>query len=388
MAERRRIAVVTGTRADYGLLRPLLRRLAGLPAVELQLIATAMHLAPEFGLTIRHIEADGFLVTRRVEMLLASDTPAAIAKSIGLGTIGFADALTDLAPDLLVLLGDRFEVLAAAQAALPARIPVAHLHGGEATEGAMDEAIRHAVSKLAHLHFTATEVYRQRVIQLGEDPTRVFNSGATAVDNVRDIAHLPRATVEQRLAFALTAPLFLVTYHPATLGTRPPAAALAELLAALDDFPQARIVLTKANADTGGRAINRLLADYQAARPQRTALFDALGTELYLNTVRYADVVIGNSSSGLIEVPALGTPTVNIGERQGGRVRPPSVIDAAEDTVAIAAAIHRALSPAHRALTTRLQHPYGDGHAAERIAAVLADYPLQGLANKRFFNLA
>jgi UDP-hydrolysing UDP-N-acetyl-D-glucosamine 2-epimerase len=382
---KRKVMVLTGTRAEYGLLRPLLSLLRADPRIDLSLVATGMHLAPEFGLTWKRIEEDGFRVDRKVEMLLSSDTPAGISKSMGLAQIGYADALEQLAPDLLVLLGDRFEILPAAAAAAVARVPVAHIHGGERSEGAVDELIRHAVTKLSHLHFTSTEEYRARVVQMGEDPARVFNVGALGVDNILSLMPTPRAELERELGFAFGPRVLLVTYHPATLEAADAAAQFQALLGALDGLdPALRFVFTKANADAGGRAINAAAEAYCAARPGRAALFASLGQQRYLSLMGMAEAVVGNSSSGIIEAPSLRVPTVNIGTRQQGRVRAASVIDCATDRDSIASALSTALSPAFRSSLAGIPNPYGDGKAAPRIAESLAGADLGSLAVKSF----
>lgn len=385
---KRKICVVTGTRAEYGLLYWLLREIEADDALDLQLAVTGMHLSPEFGLTVRDIEADGFAVAERVEMLLSSDTPVGIAKAIGLGVIGFADAFARLRPDLLVVLGDRFEILAAAQAALVARIPIAHLHGGETTEGAFDEAIRHSITKMAHLHFVAAEPYRHRVIQLGEYPERVFNVGSSGLDHVRRTHRLDRGEVEDFLGLALEPPTFVITYHPATLSDRSATEALDELFGALRHFPEAQFVFTKSNADTGGRAINHAIDAFVQSHPDRARAFAAMGLPRYLSTLALADVVVGNSSSGLTEAPAVGVPTVNIGDRQKGRLRAASVIDCGGAEAEIAAAIERALSPEFRDGIEGQALLYGVGDASTAICRVLRETPLGSeLLQKRFHDL-
>lgn len=381
----RRICVVTGTRADYGLLNPLMKAIAGDARLELQVLATGMHLSTEFGLTYREIEEDGIRIDAKVEMLLASDTPVGIAKSIGLGVIGIAEALDRLKPQVVVVLGDRFEALAAAQAALVARIPVAHIHGGESSEGAYDESIRHAITKISQWHFVAASPYRSRVIQLGESPDRVYEFGAPGLDRLRDIEWLGRDALEASLGLRLGTPLFAVTYHPATLGDVEPVAALDELLAALDGFPQATIVFTYPNADTGGRALIVRLRAWIEANGGRAAGFASLGQRRYLSLMRESDVVLGNSSSALIEAPALHKAAVNVGDRQAGRLRAASVIDAPEERSAIHAAIARALSPEFRAALPRTASPYGSGNASARIKDILRTAPLG--TRKAFFDI-
>lgn len=385
----RRICIVTGTRAEYGLLYWLMHDVRADPNLELQLVVTGMHLSPEFGLTYQAIEADGFTIDERVEMLLSSDTPVGIAKSIGLGLIGFADVFDRLRPDIVVLLGDRFEILAAAQAALVAKIPIAHIHGGETTEGAVDEAIRHSITKMAHIHFVAAEPYRRRVVQLGEDPERVINTGSPGLDHIFRSRRLSREQVEEVIGFSLDALLFVITYHPATLSDRLIADELDQLFRALLHFPSASFVFTKSNADAGGREINRAIDAFAQAHPKRARTFTALGLPRYLSTLSVADVVIGNSSSGLTEAPALNVPTVNIGDRQKGRLRAASVLDCEPVESEIVYAIRTALSDSFRKRCTGQDLPYGVGNASAAILAVLRGTPLgRSLVQKRFYDIA
>ncbi len=375
----RRIAAFTGTRAEYGLLAGLLRRLKDDPAIDLRLIVGAMHLAPEFGETWRAIEADGFTIDARVEMLLASDTPVGTAKSLGLGTLGLADALDRLNPDLLLLLGDRFEALAAAQTALILRIPIAHIHGGEISEGAFDDAIRHAISKMATWHFPAAEPFRQRLIRMGTPPDRVFTTGAPGLDGLVDgLVDGPRPPLSALGDIGLPPgqPFALATWHPATAADEDPVAGLTALLDALDARPDLAVLFTYPNADAGGRAIIAALAPWAQARAPRAVAVPSLGHARYRAALAHAALVIGNSSSGLIEAPAFGLPTVNIGDRQKGRLSAPSVLHCPAETPAILAALDRALSPAHRALSARAESPYGRGRAAEAIHAILRDRPI------------
>lgn len=384
----RKLAVITGSRAEYGLLYWLLQEIQADSELELQLVVTGMHLSPEFGLTYRSIEQDGFRIAAKVEMLLSSDTPIGIAKSMGLGVISFADTLANLKPDIAVVLGDRYEIFAAVQAAMALNIPVAHLHGGETTEGAMDEAIRHSITKMSHVHFVAADAYRQRVIQLGESPERVFNVGGVALDNLKRLNLLNREQFETALDFKLAPLNFLVTYHPVTLSQTSAKASAQALLDALDAFPQANIIFTKANADAGGRIINQLLDEYAAAQPERVYLTTSLGQLKYLSAIQLVDVVIGNSSSGLIEVPALHKPTVNIGERQQGRLKAASVIDCTEDSSAIKQAIDYALSAEFQTQLPNIVSLYGQAGASLKIKEVLKNYNLHDILMKKFYDLA
>jgi UDP-N-acetylglucosamine 2-epimerase (non-hydrolysing)/GDP/UDP-N,N'-diacetylbacillosamine 2-epimerase (hydrolysing) len=384
----RKICVVTGSRAEYGLLYWLLKEIQADPRLQLQLIVTGMHLSPQFGLTVRQIEADGFVPDARVEMLLSSDTPVGIAKSMGLGVIGFAEALDRLRPDILVVLGDRFEIFAAAQAAMVARIPIAHIHGGELTEGLIDEAIRHSLTKMSHLHFVATETYRKRVIQLGESPRHVWNVGAAGVDAVRKMRLLDRDELSAATGFDLTAPYFVVTYHPVTLADEQADRGARALFTALERFPNHNIVVTGANADTGNGAVSREIESFSAAHPGRVFGCISLGQSRYLSALAHADAVLGNSSSGLIEAQVLRVPTVNVGDRQRGRVRAATVIDVGDDEQAIIEGVARALTPDFRAECRDAECPFGDGHSAEKIVKVLGEWPVEGLLIKQFYDMA
>lgn len=382
----RSVCVVTATRAEYGLLYWLLRALQDDPDIALQLVVTGTHLSPAFGMTVDGIESDGFAIAERVPMALQDDSPAGVTRSLGTATLGFADAFARLRPDVLVLLGDRYEMLAAAQAAMIARIPIAHIHGGETTEGAIDESIRHAITKMAHLHFVAAEDFRRRVIQLGEAPERVWVVGAAGLDNIARLPLLDRAALEAELGIAFAQPSFLVTYHPVTLRDEDPAIAMRTLLEVLDEEGRS-IVLTGVNADTGASSIRREAERFAAARPGHVRLVESLGALRYLSVIQQVDAVVGNSSSGLLEAPALGKPTVDIGERQQGRLRAPAVIHCEATPEAIRSAVKRALAPAHRALAARRETPYGTPGAAQRVVDVLRCHPLDDILIKRFHDL-
>jgi UDP-N-acetylglucosamine 2-epimerase (non-hydrolysing) len=381
----RKVAVFTGTRAEYGLLYWLIKGIQASQHLELQLIVSGMHLSPEFGETWKQIEQDGFGIDAKVEMLLSSDTSVGVVKSMGLGTLGFADALDRLKPDVLVVLGDRFEALAIVQAALVMRIPVAHLHGGEITEGAYDDAIRHAISKMSYLHFVSAQAYRRRVIQMGESPDRVFDVGAIGLDHVLRTARMDSAQLSESLSFALKQPFFLVTYHPVTMQGEDPVETFNALLEALDAFPLHQVIFTYPNADNGGRAIIPLLEDYAQRQPERVLAIPSLGFKRYLSVVPLACAVVGNSSSGIIEVPAFGIPTVNIGIRQKGRLAADSVIDCDSTKVDIERALCLALSEPFALACKSTTNPYGQGNASETIIGVLEQF--EGATHKSFYDL-
>lgn len=383
----RKIAVVTGTRAEYGLLKRLIARVHEASDTVLQLLVTGAHLSPEFGMTVREIEADGYPIADRVEMLLSSDSAVGVTKATGLGMIGFADVFARDRPDIVVVLGDRFEILAAASAALFAGIPIAHLHGGETTEGAFDEAVRHSVTKMAALHFTAAEPYRDRVIQLGEGPDRVFNVGGLGIDAIADLQPMPKGQLEADLGLSLDSETLLVTFHPETASGSDPAAQMAELLAALDTRPDTHIVFTLPNADTGGRHLIAMVENYVAGRANAVA-HTSLGQYRYLSALAYVGGVVGNSSSAIIEAPSFGIGTVDIGSRQAGRLRAASVVDCEANRGAISTAIDTILSAEFRARLKSVDNPYGSGGASDAIFEILRSHPLEGLARKRFHDLA
>jgi GDP/UDP-N,N'-diacetylbacillosamine 2-epimerase (hydrolysing) len=382
----RKICVLTGTRADYGLLRWVMAGIAADPALQLQVVATGMHLAAEFGSTWREIERDGFSIDRKLEMLTASDSAVGMAKSMGLGLIGMADVLAELKPDLLLLLGDRFETFAAAAAALPARIPVAHLHGGESTAGAVDEAFRHSITKMSHFHFVATEEYARRVVQLGEDPARVFLVGGLGIDNLRRLQLLRREELQAQLGLRLAARSLLVTFHPATLSPNDAREEMAQLLAALAPLRDTTLVFTLPNADSGGRALAAQVHEFAAAH-DNAHVFASLGQLRYLSLLAQVDAVVGNSSSGLTEAPSLGVPTIDIGERQRGRIAADSVIHCAAQASAISAALERAFSPAFLETARRKRNPYDHGGASDKVVATLRALDLTNVVAKDFHDL-
>jgi UDP-hydrolysing UDP-N-acetyl-D-glucosamine 2-epimerase len=372
----RRIAFFTSTRADYGLLRPLMSEVVSRPQLTLQVIASGTHMSETHGATWQEIAGDGFMIDARVEMSVGADDAESVARSASQVLAGVAAALVRLQPDVLVLLGDRYELLAAAQAAVLTRVPIAHIHGGETTEGAIDDAIRHAVTKLSHWHFAAAEPYAERIRQMGEAPSRVWNVGAPAMDNIAALESVPKETLETFLGLTLRPPTFLVTYHPVTMGADGGLAAMQALLTAIDTC-DGSIVITGANADPGATAIRERLQNFANARPGRVALVESLGARRYLSLMRHVDAVVGNSSSGLLEAPAVGVPTVDIGPRQQGRLRAPSVLHCGESAAEIRQALGIALSPKHRAIAARRESPYGQPGAARRIIDQLSTLDLR-----------
>jgi GDP/UDP-N,N'-diacetylbacillosamine 2-epimerase (hydrolysing) len=382
----RKICVVTGTRAEYGLLRWVMQGIKDDPALELQVVATGMHLSPEFGLTYRQIEQDGFRIDRKVEMLVSSDTSVGISKSMGLGVLGFADALSDLKPDLIILLGDRFEIFSVAVAAMAARIPVAHLHGGEATEGLIDEAIRHSITKLSHLHFVAAEEYRQRVIQLGEQPDRVFLVGGLGIDNIKRLSLLDRKQLELSIDFSFKKKNLLITFHPVTLEKETATDQMAELLSALSDLQDTGLIFTLPNADTDGRKLIEMV-DAFVTNHSNARAYTSLGQLRYLSCIAQVDGVVGNSSSGLIEVPCFKKGTINIGDRQRGRLQASSVINSEPNKLAIRIALQRLYSDEFQMTLKEVRNPYGEGGASEKIVATIKGAKLDGILKKHFYDI-
>jgi GDP/UDP-N,N'-diacetylbacillosamine 2-epimerase (hydrolysing) len=383
---RRNICVVTGTRAEYGLLRWVMQGIQDSEVLDLQLIVTGMHLSPEFGLTVQEIEADGFRIDRKVEMLLSSDTPVGITKSMGLAMIGFADALAELQPDLLLVLGDRYEIFAASASAMIARIAIAHLHGGESTEGVIDEPIRHSITKMAHLHFVAADEYRHRVIQLGEQPEHVFRVGGLGVDNILRLKLLNRDELEAALDFKLAGRNLLITFHPVTLEHSTSGEQMTELLAALAELDNTGLIFTMPNADTDGRILFQQIDAFCAHHPNARA-YTSLGQLRYLSCIQHVDGVVGNSSSGLAEVPSFHKGTINIGDRQRGRLRATSIIDCAADRASISKAIKHLLSPEFQDTLPSVENPYGNGGASTAIVKILEKQSFDNLLKKHFYNL-
>jgi GDP/UDP-N,N'-diacetylbacillosamine 2-epimerase (hydrolysing) len=380
----RKICIVTGTRAEYGLLKGVIRGVEQSSLLELQLIVTGAHLSPDFGLTYREIESDGFRIDTRVEMLLRSDSARGIAKSMSLCLAGTAEAFAELQPDLVVLLGDRYEMLSAASAALISRVPIAHIHGGEASEGAFDEAIRHAITKMSHLHFVAAEEYRRRVVQLGENTERVFLVGGLGVDAIAQLKLLSRAELEESLGFRFGERNLLVTFHPVTLDPLSTRRQMQELLSALDDLTGTNVIFTMPNADNDGRVIMEMVNGFVQVHRHTARAYPSLGQLRYLSCLQFVNAVVGNSSSGLTEAPTFKVATINIGSRQAGRLRADSVIDCEPTRGGIATALARAQTPEFMDRLKRTVNPYGSGGASEAIVRVLEQYPLAGVLQKRF----
>lgn len=376
-----RILGVTGTRADWGYMEPPLALLQSDPDFDVKLAVTGQHLVKDGEASLAAIKADGFSIDARVDMLLADDSRANVTRSLGMAILGFADVLERIKPDLLIVLGDRYEMLAAAEAALIARVPVAHLAGGDVSEGAFDDPIRHSITKMSHLHFVTNEESARRVRQLGEDETRIYNIGSTGLDRIRRIKPVPRDEFFGAIAMTARSSNFLVTFHPVTLEDDSEQQCT-ELLAALDRFgPDTGLIFTGVNADPSGRLLEVMIRDFVSRHPNAVAV-SSLGSQLYFSALSYVNMVVGNSSSGLYEAPSFGIPTVNIGARQAGRLRPASVIDCAPERDAILIAINRAQGLD----CSNLENPYGDGHASERILPVLKHLrnPVE-LLKKRFF---
>lgn len=380
---KRKICVVTGSRAEYGLLKWLMANIRDSGKLELQVIATGAHLAPAFGSTYQEIEADGFGIDRKVDLQLGDDTAVGITAAMGRGLAGFGQALDALAPDIVVVLGDRYEILAAVSAALLSNIPVAHIHGGEKTEGAVDDAIRHAITKMSHLHFVATEEHQGRVLQLGENPAQVFTVGGLGVDSIMHTQLLDKVDLERAIDFSFGSRNLMVTFHPETLSEIPPAAQTRALLEALSRYPDIHILFSMPNADAGGSEIARLIADY-AAEHGNCSIRASLGQRNYLSCLHFMDGVVGNSSSGLLEAPSFRIGTVNIGDRQLGRVCADSVINCPAEAEAIASAIEKLYSADFRARLPGVKNPYGEGGAADKITAKLETISFEGLLRKSF----
>lgn len=382
----KKICVVTGTRAEYGLLYWLLKEIEADKDLELQVIVTGMHLSPEFGLTYKEIEKK-FKINKKIEMLLSSDTSVGISKSMGLAQISFAESYDELKPDIVIVLGDRYEIFSATSAAMIARIPIAHLHGGEKTEGAFDESIRHSITKMSHLHFTATNEYKNRVIQLGENPSRVFNVGGMGIENIKRLKLLSKDEFEKSIEFKLNIKNILVTFHPVTLENSTAKEQFQQLLDAIDKLEDTNIIFTKANSDTDGRVINQMIDEYVTKNSNKSIVFTSLGQLRYLSVLQYVDAVVGNSSSGLAETPSFKIGTINIGDRQKGRIKASSVIDCEPNKDSILKSFEKLYSKEFQETLKTTINPYGDGCASKKIVEILKSVDLENILKKSFYDL-
>lgn len=382
----KKICVVTGTRAEYGLLYWLIKEIEADKELQLQVIVTGMHLSPEFGLTYQTIEKE-FKINKKIEMLLSSDTSVGISKSMGLAQISFAESYDELKPDIVIVLGDRYEIFSATSAAMIAKIPIAHLHGGEKTEGAFDESIRHSITKMSHLHFTATEEYKNRVIQLGEHPSRVFNVGGMGIENIKRLKLLSKDEFEKSIEFKLNSKNILVTFHPVTLENSTAKEQFQQLLDAIDELEDTNIIFTKANSDTDGRVINQMIDEYVTKNSHKSIGFTSLGQLRYLSALQYVDAVVGNSSSGLAEAPSFKIGTINIGDRQKGRIKASSVIDCEPNKDSILKSFEKLYSKEFQETLKTITNPYGDGYASKKIVEILKSVDLKNILKKSFYDL-
>jgi UDP-N-acetylglucosamine 2-epimerase (non-hydrolysing)/GDP/UDP-N,N'-diacetylbacillosamine 2-epimerase (hydrolysing) len=383
----RKIAIFTGTRAEYGLLYWIIKGLHESADTELQLYVGGTHLSSEFGNTVQQIEQDGFPISARLDFLSSSDTPIDIAKSMGSALVLASETFQRNKPDLLVVLGDRFEAMAICQAAMLECLPIAHIHGGETTEGLIDEAVRHSITKMSHIHFTSTEVYRKRVIQLGESPEKVFNVGAPGIDNVKSLALLDRKSLSDSLDFDVMGPFLVVTYHPVTLDKNGAINALNNLLSVLATYSELKFIITYPNADTHGRSLIEVLQEFSRRYSDQVLLVQSLGQLRYISLLKHCELVVGNSSSGLIEAPAFNKPTVNIGRRQGGRLSGDTVINCDEDLLSISRSLKKAMTEDFKVRCDKSHNPYGNGGSSRKILEIIKDIPLDNLIFKQFYNL-
>lgn len=381
----KKICVVTGTRAEYGLLKPVIDKIEKDSMLELFLIVTGAHLSQEFGMTVKEIEQDGYHIDKKIEMLLSSDTPSAVVKSMGVGLIGLADVLQDAEIDMMIILGDRYEIMIAAQAAMVFRIPVAHIHGGELTEGLIDEAIRHSITKMSIFHFASTEEYRRRIIQLGEEPERVYNVGALGVENCKNISLLKKAELEEAIGFKIISPTALVTFHPVTLENHSAEEQFHNLLSVLESKKNLRIIFTKANADMDGRIINEMIDQFLIKHADRCNSYASLGQLRYLSTLQYVDFVIGNSSSAIMEVPSFKIPSVDIGDRQRGRVKADSVFHCGTGVKEIGETVDYVMTSEGREKAQNAKNPYEGKDTSETIIRVLKEKLIKGIDVKKSF---
>lgn len=384
---KRKICVVTGTRAEYGLLYWLMKEIEADAELELQLIVTGMHLSPEFGLTYKEIEKE-FSIDEKIDIDLSDDTPLGIANSMALMQVGTTKALSKLQPDLLVLLGDRYEIFSAASAALISTIPIVHIHGGETTEGAYDEAFRHSITKMSHLHFTATDAYKNRVIQLGEEPQRVFNVGGMGIESIKRLQLLSKEAFEESIDFKLNKKNILITFHPVTLEVATAKEQFSSLLEAIDELKETNIIFTKANSDTDGKVINQMIDEYVTHNPHKSIAFTSLGQLRYLSALQFIDAVVGNSSSGLLEAPSFKIGTINIGDRQKGRVKAQSVIDAQATKLSITQAFDKLYTTEFQELLGNVTNPYeSQTYPSKTIVQVLKQHNIKSIMKKKFYNM-
>lgn len=381
-----KICVITGSRAEYGLLYWLLKEIVADDYFELQLIVTGMHLSPEFGLTYKIIEEE-FKISKKIEILLSSDTPVGISKSMGLANIAFAESYDELKPDMIVILGDRYEIFSAVSMAMIAQIPIVHIAGGETTEGAFDESIRHSITKMAHLHFTTTQEYRNRVIQLGEYPDKVFNVGSLGIENIKRLKLLSRSDFEESINFKLNKKNLLVTYHPVTLEKDTAKGQFQAILDALDELKDTNIIFTKSNSDTDGRVINQMCEEYVKINSSKSICFESLGQLRYLSALQYVDAVVGNSSSGIAEAPSFGIGTINIGDRQKGRIKVSSIIDCEPTQESIRKAFQKLYSDEFQNNLSNIQNPYGDGIVSKKILQTIKSTNFENILKKKFYDI-
>ena len=383
---KRKICIITGSRAEYGLLSWLIREVNIDKNLELQLIVTGMHLSAEFGLTYKEIEKD-FKIDMKIDMHLSSDTAEGISSSMGIAQKSFSEAYSKLKPDIIVVLGDRYEIFSAVTAAMISRIPIAHIHGGEATEGSIDEAIRHSITKMSHLHFTATEEYSKRVIQLGENPDKVFTVGGMGVENIKRLTLFTKEELEKLIDFKLNIKNILVTFHPVTLEKNTSKKQFSEILDAIDDLKNTNIIFTKTNSDTGGKIINSMIDEYTSKNQNKSISITSMGQLNFLSALKYMDFIIGNSSSGLLEAPSLKIGTINIGDRQKGRIKAKSIIDCSPNKKSIKYAIKKAYSNEFQNHLKNIKNPYGDGCSSQKIIKILNSISIDDLLKKSFFNV-
>jgi len=383
---KRKICIVTGSRAEYGLLYWLIKEVKADQDLELQLIATGMHLSSKFGMTHKVIEED-FNINKKIDMRLSSDTSVGISKSMGIAQTSFSKAYNELNPDIVVVLGDRYEIFSAVSAAMIGKIPIAHIHGGEITEGSWDDCIRHCISKMAHLHFVATEEYKNRVIQLGEDPSRVFNTGGMGIENIKKLQLLNKNEFEKSINFKLNKKNILITFHPVTLENNTSKEQFQELLNAINELEDTNIIFTKTNSDLNGKIINQMIDQHTNKYPKKSIGFTSLGQLRYLSALQYVDAVVGNSSSGLLETPSFKIGTINIGERQRGRIRAKSVIDCLPAKKDIQKSFKKLYSKNFQELLNNVNNPYDNGSSSKKIVKVLKNFKLKNILKKSFYNI-